>query len=108
MLLSAAACPFSPVFLAGAAVCGVLAAVCGSVSLRRLRRGRVRLVVPAHLLLVRLAPGFVAPIDALLVRLVIGCVGRLASGAASVLDQVQAFGMRFAGLGDHGPIDAVG
>lgn len=31
MLLSAAAYPFSPVFLAGAAVCG-------SVSLRRLRR----------------------------------------------------------------------
>lgn len=31
MLLSAAACPFSPAFLAGAAVCG-------SVSLRRLRR----------------------------------------------------------------------
>lgn len=40
------------------------------------------------------------PIDALLVRLVIGRVGRLASGAALVLDQVQAFGMRFAGLGD--------
>lgn len=38
MLLSAAACPFSPAFLAGAVVCGVLAAVCGSVSLRRLRR----------------------------------------------------------------------
>lgn len=38
MLLSAVACPFSPVFLAGAVVCGVLAAVCGSVSLRRLRR----------------------------------------------------------------------
>lgn len=65
-------------------------------------RGRVRLVVPAHFLLVRLAPGFIAPIDALLVRLVIGCVGRLASGAALVLDQVQAFGMRFAGLGDLG------
>lgn len=65
-------------------------------------RGRVRLVVPAHLLFVRLAPGPVAPIDALLVRLVIGRVGRLASGAALVLDQVQAFGMRFAGLGDLG------
>lgn len=38
MLLSTAACPFSPAFLAGAAVCGVLAAVYGSVSLRRLRR----------------------------------------------------------------------
>lgn len=38
MLLSAVACLFSPVFLAGAVVCGVLAAVCGSVSLRRLRR----------------------------------------------------------------------
>lgn len=65
-------------------------------------RGRVRLVVPAHFLLVRLAPGFIAPIDALLVRLIIGRVGRLASGAALVLDQVQAFGMRFAGLGDLG------
>lgn len=32
-------------------------------------RGRVRLVIPAHLLFIRLAPGFVAPIDALLVRL---------------------------------------
>ena len=38
MLLSAVACLFSPVFLAGAAVCGVLAAVCGSVYLSRLRR----------------------------------------------------------------------
>lgn len=38
MLLSAVACLFSPVFLAGETVCGVLAAVCGSVSLRRLRR----------------------------------------------------------------------
>ena len=38
MLLSAVACPFSPAFLAGVVVCGVLAAVCGSVSLRRLRR----------------------------------------------------------------------
>lgn len=65
-------------------------------------RGCVRLVIPAHLLFVRLAPGPVAPIDALLVRLVIGRVGRLASGAALVLDQVQAFGMRFAGLGDLG------
>lgn len=71
-------------------------------------RGRVRLVIPAHLLLVRLAPDPVAPIDALLVFLVIGRVGRLASGAALVLDQVQTFGMWFAGLGDHGPIDAVG
>ena len=71
-------------------------------------RGRVRLVIPAHLLLVRLTPGFVAPIDALLVRLVIGRVGRLASGAALVLDQVQAFGMRFAGLGDQTPVDVIG
>lgn len=65
-------------------------------------RGRVRLVIPTHLLFIRLAPGPVAPIDALLVLLVIGRVGRLASGAALVLDQVQAFGMRFAGLGDLG------
>ena len=35
MLLSAAACPFSPVFLAGAAVCGVLAAVSGACAARR-------------------------------------------------------------------------
>lgn len=65
-------------------------------------RGRVHLVIPAHLLFVRLAPGPVTPIDTLLVRLVIGRVGRLASGTALVLDQVQAFGMRFAGLGDLG------
>lgn len=38
MLLSAAACPFSPAFLAGAGVCGALAAVCGFVSFNRLRR----------------------------------------------------------------------
>ena len=65
-------------------------------------RGRIRLVVPTHLLFVRLAPCPVALVDALLVGLVIGRVGRLASGAAPVLDQVEALGMWFAGLGDPG------